>query len=66
MYNDEKNGSRKMNKFVPKRTIKRIEDNVENEKLRIMKQSIELSKEMNDDEVQLYGDAAFELKNKML
>lgn len=38
-----------MYKLVPKRTIRRIEDTSENEELRIMKLSLELAKESDDE-----------------
>lgn len=38
-----------MYKFVPKRTIKRIEDTAENEELCIMKLTLELAKEADDE-----------------
>ncbi|MCM1008783.1 MAG: hypothetical protein NC485_12855 [Ruminococcus flavefaciens] len=38
-----------MNKFVPKHTIKRIENTTENEELRSLKLSLELAKETGDE-----------------
>lgn len=38
-----------MNKLVPKRTIKRIENTTENEELRSMKLSLELARETDDE-----------------
>lgn len=38
-----------MYKFVPKRTIRRIEDTAENEELRIMKLTLALAKEADDE-----------------
>lgn len=38
-----------MYKLVPKRTIRRIEDTAENEELRIMKLTLELAKESDDE-----------------
>ena len=38
-----------MNHLVPKRTIKRIEDTDENEEFRIMKLTLELAKEADDE-----------------
>lgn len=38
-----------MYKLVPKRTIKRIEDTAENEEFRIMKLTLELAKESDDE-----------------
>ncbi len=38
-----------MNHLVPKRTIKRIEDTAENEEFRIMKLTLELAKEADDE-----------------
>lgn len=38
-----------MYKFVPKRTIKRIENNDEDEEFRIMKLTLELAKESDDE-----------------
>lgn len=40
---------KKMYKLVPKRTIKRIENMDENEELRIMKLTLELAKESDDE-----------------
>ncbi len=39
----------KMYKLVPKHTIRRIEDTAENEELRIMKLTLELAKESDDE-----------------
>ena len=39
----------KMYKLVPKHTIRRIEDTAENEELRIMKLTLELAKEADDE-----------------
>lgn len=39
----------KMYKLVPKRTIRRIEDTAENDELRIMKLTLELAKESDDE-----------------
>ena len=38
-----------MYKFVPKRTIIRVEDTAENEELRIMKLTLALAKESDDE-----------------
>lgn len=38
-----------MYKFVPKRTIRRVEDTAENEELRIMKLTLALAKESDDE-----------------
>lgn len=38
-----------MYKLVPKRTIKRIENTTENEEFRIMKLTLELAKEADDE-----------------
>ena len=38
-----------MYKYVPKRTIKRIENNDEDEEFRIMKLTLELAKEADDE-----------------
>lgn len=38
-----------MYKYVPKRTIKRIENNDEDEEFRIVKLALELAKEANDE-----------------
>ena len=38
-----------MYKFVPKRTIKRIEDTAENEEFRIIKLTLEFAKESDDE-----------------
>lgn len=38
-----------MYKLVPKRTIRRFEDTAENEELRIMKLTLELAKESDDE-----------------
>lgn len=38
-----------MHKFVPKHTKRRIEDTAENEELRIMKLTLELAKESDDE-----------------
>ena len=38
-----------MYKLVPKHTIRRIEDTAENEELRIMKLTLELAKESDDE-----------------
>lgn len=38
-----------MYKLVPKRTIRRIEDTAENEEFRIMKLTLELAKESDDE-----------------
>lgn len=38
-----------MYKLVPKHTIKRIEDTAENEEFRIMKLTLELAKESDDE-----------------
>ena len=45
----KKPGGRTMNHLVPKRTIKRIEDTDENEEFRIMKLTLELAKEADDE-----------------
>lgn len=39
----------KMYKLVPKRTIRRIEDTAENDELRIMKLTLALAKEADDE-----------------
>ncbi len=39
-----------MNRLVPKRTIKRIENNDENEELRARKQELELASESEDEQ----------------
>ncbi len=49
MYNDKKRQGMEMYKLVPKRTIKRIEDTDEDEGLRIMKLTLELAKESDDE-----------------
>lgn len=49
MYNDKKAGRLKMHKLVPKHTIRRIEDTAENEELRIMKLTLALAKESDDE-----------------
>lgn len=38
-----------MHKFIPKRTIKRIENTAETEELRNIKQSLELASESDDE-----------------
>ncbi len=49
-----------MKKIVPKRTIKRIEDTIENEELRTRKLELELASEADDEQwrelVQLHLD----------